>query len=45
MWKAEQVERQTREGGQPQQEELSQDVENRAGVPDVELKPAGTKGK
>ena len=30
-----QVERQTREGGQPQQEESAQDVENRAGVPDA----------
>ena len=31
-----QVERQTREGGQPQAEESAQDVENRAGVPDAE---------
>jgi hypothetical protein len=40
----EQVDRQTREGGQPQQEESSQDVENRAGVPDAN-EPAETKGK
>ncbi len=39
-----QVERQTREGGQPQQEELAQDVENRAGVPDAN-EPTETKGK
>jgi hypothetical protein len=38
------VERQTRESGQPQQEESAQDVENRAGVPDAN-EPAGTKGK
>jgi hypothetical protein len=30
-----QVDRQTREGGQPQQEESAQDVENRANVPDA----------
>jgi hypothetical protein len=39
-----QVERQTREGGQPQQEESSQDVENRAAVPDA-TEPTETKGK
>jgi hypothetical protein len=39
-----QVERQTREGGQPQQEESAQDVENRAGVPDAN-EPTETKGK
>jgi hypothetical protein len=30
-----QVDRQTREGGQPQPEESAQDMENRAGVPDA----------
>jgi hypothetical protein len=39
-----QVERQTREGGQPQQEESAQDVDNRAGVPDAN-EPTETKGK
>ena len=39
-----QVERQTREGGQPQQEESAQDMENRAPVPDAN-EPDGTKGK
>jgi hypothetical protein len=39
-----QVERQTREGGQPQREESAQDVENRAGVPDAN-EPSETKGK
>jgi hypothetical protein len=39
-----QVERQTREGGQPQPEESAKDVEDRAGVPDAN-EPAGTKGK
>ena len=39
-----QVDRQTREGGQPQQEESAQDMENRAPVPDAN-EPAETKGK
>jgi hypothetical protein len=39
-----QVDRQTRESGQPQQEESAQDVENRAGVPDAN-EPTETKGK
>jgi hypothetical protein len=39
-----QVERQTREGGQPQAEESAKDVEDRAGVPDAN-DPEGTKGK
>ena len=39
-----QVERQTREGGQPQAEEAAKDVEDRAAVPDAN-NPEGTKGK
>jgi hypothetical protein len=39
-----QVERETREGGQPQPEESAKDVEDRAGVPDAN-EPEGTKGK
>jgi hypothetical protein len=39
-----QIDRQTREGGQPQQEESAQDMENRAGVPDAN-EPTETKGK
>jgi hypothetical protein len=39
-----QINRQTREGGQPQQEESAQDVENRAGVPDAN-EPTETRDK
>ena len=38
------VERETREGGQPQPEESAKDVEDRAGVPDAN-EPTETKGK